>query len=161
MPVSAAVTDSAGLWLTPPLQRTKNMPTSVIADITTASCPAPLVSSIGRWPQSLTAWLSSVTSRGAQWTAAFSPIERASIASLRRLPMSRARDSRASVTRARTASCACRTSSVKVADAGITLATPGSTCSLPTVATSPSWVVAAASAASTTSAAAGSAFLMA
>ena len=34
---SSVVTDSAGLWLTPPLQRTNNIPTSVSADITTAS----------------------------------------------------------------------------------------------------------------------------
>jgi hypothetical protein len=34
---SEAVTDSAGLWLTPPLQRTNSMPTSVSEDIATAS----------------------------------------------------------------------------------------------------------------------------
>src|SRR5258706_13224604 len=42
---SSMVTDSAGLWLTPPLQRTNSMPTSVSADMTTASGPAPLASS--------------------------------------------------------------------------------------------------------------------
>ena len=30
---SASSTDSAGLWLTPPLQRTNNMPMSVISDM--------------------------------------------------------------------------------------------------------------------------------
>src|SRR3984893_10014864 len=42
---SSVVTDSAGLWLTPPLQRTKSIATSVSSDIVTASCPAPL----GSW----------------------------------------------------------------------------------------------------------------
>src|SRR5579864_9504109 len=40
---SSSATDSSGLWLTPPRQRTKSMPTSVSADMVTASCPAPLV----------------------------------------------------------------------------------------------------------------------
>src|SRR3989442_11161329 len=41
---SSVVTDSAGLWLTPPLQRTNSIPTSVSADMATASWPAPLAS---------------------------------------------------------------------------------------------------------------------
>src|SRR5258706_12014959 len=41
---SSSVTDSAGVWLMPPLQRTKSIATSVSPAITTASCPAPLAS---------------------------------------------------------------------------------------------------------------------
>src|SRR6185436_15263801 len=39
---SAAVTASAGLWLTPPAQRTKSIATSQIRAMTAASWPAPL-----------------------------------------------------------------------------------------------------------------------
>src|SRR5438105_5395364 len=88
---SAAVTDSAGLWLTPPLQRTKSIPTPVSADIATASCPAPLVRASGCCFASLTALVSSDTNVGSHCTAAFSLRERISTASLRRLASSRAR----------------------------------------------------------------------
>src|SRR5207248_10435395 len=47
---SDVCTNSAGLWLTPPLHRTNSMPTSVIEAMTTASWPAALVSSRGRCP---------------------------------------------------------------------------------------------------------------
>src|SRR5438067_12147972 len=68
---SDVCTDSAGLWLTPPLQRTNSMPTSVSADITTASWPAPLGNWAGSTRCSLTACVSNETRRGEQCTAGF------------------------------------------------------------------------------------------
>src|SRR6266852_9471205 len=62
---SSVVTDSAGLWLMPPLQRTNSIPTSVSADIAPASCPAPLARRITGWPSSSMLRTNSATSRGA------------------------------------------------------------------------------------------------
>src|SRR5207302_1391608 len=132
---SSVVTDSAGLWLTPPLQRTNSIPTSVSEDITTASCPAPLVSSNSCCRQSLTACARRLTSRGEHRTAGFDETARTSTDSLRRRAVSRARASSASATLVRTPSSAWRTSRLSAAWPGITLAAPGSTSSLPTVAT--------------------------
>src|SRR5207253_7203337 len=101
-PTSAVVTDSAGLWLTPPLQRTNSIPTSVSEDITTASCPAPLVSSNSCCRQSLTACARRLTSRGEHRTAGFDETARTSTDSLRRRAVSRARASSASATLVRT-----------------------------------------------------------
>src|SRR5712692_10605633 len=70
---SSVVTDSAGLWLMPPLQRTNSIPTSVNADIATASWPAPLASSWTGWPRSRTACERSATRRGEHGTVTFSP----------------------------------------------------------------------------------------
>src|SRR5256712_14216824 len=103
---SAAVTDSAGLWLTPPLQRTKSMQAPGRADIATASLPAPLVISNGCCFEFFTAWVSSDTSRGSHRTAAFSLSARISTASLRRLASSRVRTSSVSQTSIRTRSSA-------------------------------------------------------
>src|SRR5438105_3594480 len=69
---SSTVTDSAGLWLTPPLQRTNSIPISVIDAIATPSWPAPLGRCSTSSPASSTARDRSSESRGEHGTAAFS-----------------------------------------------------------------------------------------
>lgn len=68
MLASSSATCSAGLWLTPPRQRTKIMPISATSTIAMPSCPAPLGSSNTACPSAATAAASCVFSQGAQGT---------------------------------------------------------------------------------------------
>src|SRR5258708_18802220 len=124
---SSVVTDSAGLWLMPPLQRTKSIPTSVRADMATASCPAPLASSTTGWPRSRTARERLETRRREQGTVASSLIWLV----LSPMPLcwaiSAATSRRCREPSRRSASSACRTSRLRVTSPGTTLAAPGRT----------------------------------
>src|SRR5713226_4755477 len=137
---SSVFTDSAGLWLMPPLQRTKSIPTSVRADMATASCPAPLASSTSGCPRSRTACARLQTRRCEHGTVASSLIWLVLSPIPRCFAISAAMSRRRREATRRRASSACRTSRLRVTSPGTTLAAPGRTSSCPTVATSPSWL---------------------
>ena len=66
VPASSAVIASAGLWLTPSVQRTKSMAMSAIRRRAMASCPAPLNRRRGAIPSAATAASSWSISQGLQ-----------------------------------------------------------------------------------------------
>src|SRR4051794_20514537 len=154
---SAASTASAGWWLMPPAQRTNSIATSHRRDITAASWPAPLGRRATRTRASATAASSCAVSAGAHATEAVACTSLHVASTPRAAAIAYARSRRSAHAASRVVSSRWRTSTVRVARAGMTLLAPGWTSSSPTVATSPSTARAVASTVPIHSAAAASA----